>query len=645
MSAAADVELFQALAAGSASSPLPGSGPRDPVADAILAIGQHDPDNDWKLDVAGHALKYAATAPGLSKILSTDQRVIDAAVAYAKLDACAKKARCRFEFSMSLIALLALLFVLVAMFLSVVPPELGFALRFGIAAVLGFFLAEFLVILARRAERPIVGYENVLRIGLPVTAVAVQYIFPLVPHSLANHVEDFRNFSILFLIFTLIVADTNSGGIVAWLVNLVWRPGQVEAGGIKVDVSKLPLKQQWYELRGHAEDQRRRYFLGVALSDKGNGIDLLAHKLEYIRRHHIEVQQGYFEKLSKDNLVDSMLPERLRKVASAVLLVALVLLGLLYFALDSEQSGGLHWFPAGSAAWLLERTRAGWGDLAVLASLFAVGVYGYSQLTTTLLQKRATSERYANAWAQLRRATSPRPGVAELALGHPLSVARKAAVVGDVDGVVDLVRQVNRLLAAEFGNWSPTSRYKIEYQTSGGRTFPRLSSTARLSPDNDFEWITRDLDQHGLQRRQARKTGTIRATRAVGGEQIEAHSTDGFQGFSTAKVGEFIATKLDRDLQVVRNPQGNLDQWVIKPEKFDELYTAASATDPELFQPTGKVIEVLPFEGGIDIIAAWGEHQAIGNGYLVRNGDDVYGIDAATFHTTYDFVDMRIAAA
>ena len=624
-----------------------GAGPhaRNPVEDAIRAIGQHDPEQDWKLDVAAHAQKYAATAPGLSKILSTDKRVADAAEAYTMLDKCAKKARCRFEFSMSSIALLALLFILVAMFLSVVPPELGFALRFGIAAVLGFFLAEFLVILARRADWPIEGYKNVIRIVLPFIAGAVQYYFPLVPHSLASHVEDFRNLSILFLVITLIFADTNSGGVIAWLVNLVWRPGPVEAVGIKVDVSKLPLKQQWYELRGHAEDQRRRYFLGVALSDAGGGTDLLSHKLEYIRRHHIEVQQGYFEKLLKDNLKDSMLPDQLRKFASAVLFVALLLLGLLYLALESEQSGGLHWFPAGFAAWLLERTRAGWGDLAVLASLFAVGVYGYSQLTTTLLQKRATSERYANAWAQLRRATSPRPGIAELALGHPLSVARKAAASGDNDVVIELVRQVNRLLAAEFGSWSPTSRFKIEYPTSGGQTVPRLTSTARLSPDNDFEWITRDLDQHGLQRRQARKIGMIRATRAVGGEQIEAHSTDGFQGFSTAQAGEFIATKIDRDLQIVRNPEGKLDQWVIKPERFYELYTPASATDPELFQPKGKVIEVLPFEGGIDIIAAWGEHQAIANGYLVRNGDDVYGIDAATFHSTYDFVDKEIDQA
>jgi len=323
MSTAADVQLFPALTSVPAGSPSPGSGSRDPVEDAIRAIGQHDPKEDWKLDVAVHAQKYAATAPGLSKILSTDKRVTDAAEAYAKLDACAKKARCRFEFSMSSIALLALLFVLIAMFLSVVPPELGFVLRFGIAAVLGFFLAEFLVIIARRADRPIEGYRTVLRMGLPIIAGVVQYFFPLVPHSLASHVEDFRNLSILFLVFTLIIADTNSGGIIAWLVNLVYRPGLVEAGGMKVDVSKLPLKQQWYELRGHAEDQRRRYFLGVALSDKASGTDLLSHKLEYIRRHHIEVQQGYFEKLSKDNLKDSMLPERLRQAAGIVLLGAL----------------------------------------------------------------------------------------------------------------------------------------------------------------------------------------------------------------------------------------------------------------------------------------------------------------------------------
>ncbi|NJP05685.1 MAG: hypothetical protein HC837_08735, partial [Chloroflexaceae bacterium] len=378
---------------------------RNPVEDAIRAIGQHNPKEDWMLDAAAHAKQYGATAPGLSAILTSDPRVKDAAEAYTKLDARAKTARCRYEFSMASMALLAVLFGLIAMFLSVVPPELGLVLRYGIAFVLAGFLAEFMVIVARRFGGAIESYKNVVRVGLPLAAVAWQHYAPFVPPSISSHVEDLRNGSILAMVLTLIVSDTNSGGIIAWLVNLVYRPGPIVAAGVKVDVSKLPLKQQWYELRGHAEDQRRRYFLGVVLSDKGTGTDLLSHKLEYVRRHHIEVQQGYFEKLSKDNLKDAKTPERIRQVASSILVGAVVLLWFLYLALDSEQSGGLHWLPAGVAAWLLERTRAGWGDLAVLASLGAVGIYGYSQLTTTLLDKHATHERYANAWAQLRRAT------------------------------------------------------------------------------------------------------------------------------------------------------------------------------------------------------------------------------------------------
>lgn len=626
------------------TSAAPQTGPYDPVAAAINAIGRHDPNEDWRLDAAGHAKHYAATAPGLSKILASDQRVKDAADAYAKLDDRAKTARCRYEFSMSSMALLALLFGLVAMFLSVVPPDLGNVLRYGIAGVLGFFLAEFIVISARRCGLPIEAYRNWIRLLTPVAAMAVQHSFPLVPVSLVSHVENLRNISILSLVVTLVVADTNSGGVVAWIANKFWRPPPIVAAGIKVDVADLPLKQQWYELRGHAEDQRRRYFLSIALSEKGDDhSDVLSHKLEYIRRHHIEVQQGYFEKLSHDNLQDSKLPEYIRRVASVVIAVAVFLLWLLYLALASEQSGGLSWLPPSWTASFLEWTRYGWGDLAILASLFAVGVYGYSQLTTSMLQKRATHDRYANAWAQLRRATSPNPGVAELALSLPLSDARRAAVTGDTERVLELVRNVNRLLAAEFSSWSPTSRYKIAERTVGGRSVPHLSSTARLSPDNDFEWITRELEQLGMMRRQARKTGLIVAQRAAGGERVEAHGQSGYQGFSIAKPGEFIATKLDRAGEIARNPEGKLDQWVLTEARFYELYTPASAVRSDMYQPRGKVIEVLPFEGGIDIVAAWGEHQTIDNGYLVRNGDDVYGIDAPSFHDTYDFVDTGSA--
>lgn len=613
------------------------------VNEAIRAIGPYA-TADATFDVDAHIAELSPRCPSIVNILSDDPRVRHTAAAYNTLDRAAKKAKCRFECSMSLLALFALLFALVAMFLSVVPHDLGPALRFGIAVVSGFFIAEFAIILARRFQLSIEQQRKWLRPLLAVVFSAL--VFWFVPVSLHGSVENLRNASIVLLALTLIGADASSGGPIAQMFHRITPAKSITIGAQTIDVSRKPLKQRWYELRGHAEDHRRRFFQYVVQSkSSATAKDILSLKLEYVRRFHIEVQQAYFSTYSEENKIDANIPLFLKFAALLVSMASGLYLFLLYLALLSEQDGGATFLMPDVAAGLITMTRDGFGDLALLASLFAIGLYGYAQLTTILLQKTATHERFANAWAQLRRATSPKPGVAELELALPLSKARLAAVAGDEEAVLDLVRQVNRLLGAEFGGWSPTSHYKIQYIEVNGRTASRLLSTARISPDTDFEWITRDLDHHGFARRPAQKTGLVRASRAVGGELVEANGYDGFQSEATAQPGDYIVTKLDRALQAFRNAEGKLDQWVVPPKVFRNSYIAASPTDTELFRPTERAIEVLPFEGGIDILMPSGDHQSIPNGYLVRNGEHVYGIDAASFHATYDFLDLTPASA
>ena len=42
--------------------------------------------------------------------------------------------------------------------------------------------------------------------------------------------------------------------------------------------------------------------------------------------------------------------------------------------------------------------------------------------------------------------------------------------------------------------------------------------------------------------------------------------------------------------------------------------------------------------GGLDIMAPWGERQTIEKGYLLRNGDEIYGNDAKAFRATYEIL-------
>ena len=51
------------------------------------------------------------------------------------------------------------------------------------------------------------------------------------------------------------------------------------------------------------------------------------------------------------------------------------------------------------------------------------------------------------------------------------------------------------------------------------------------------------------------------------------------------------------------------------------------------------LVEALLFKGGFDILAPWNERQVGPSGYLLKNGDDVYGIEKSTFGKTYLIVD------
>ena len=50
------------------------------------------------------------------------------------------------------------------------------------------------------------------------------------------------------------------------------------------------------------------------------------------------------------------------------------------------------------------------------------------------------------------------------------------------------------------------------------------------------------------------------------------------------------------------------------------------------------IVSALPLPGGFDIMAPWGERQTGSGGYLLMNGEEVYGAGTDAFEKTYEVV-------
>jgi hypothetical protein len=153
---------------------------------------------------------------------------------------------------------------------------------------------------------------------------------------------------------------------------------------------------------------------------------------------------------------------------------------------------------------------------------------------------------------------------------------------------------------------------------------------------NDFDDIARDL---GLQARAYWKNAPVSA-RQVTAEQKVVTKWEGELTENTAKPGAWIATNLDPHGRVLRDRKGNPNQYVIQDVRFAELYekTIGETEYGAIYCPKTNV-DALDIPGSLDIIAPWGERQTLKTAYLLRNGDEVYGITRPTFKKTYEPVE------
>lgn len=161
---------------------------------------------------------------------------------------------------------------------------------------------------------------------------------------------------------------------------------------------------------------------------------------------------------------------------------------------------------------------------------------------------------------------------------------------------------------------------------------PRLEARSGLE-GGDFEKIASAL---GIRPFMARKTGLVAARTAQKREHIETF-WNGKESQNVAQPGDFIVTNLSSTGTVLRDGEGKANTYVIKGDKFAKLYIADRGENEfgTIYRPVSTV-EAIFLAGGFDILAPWGEPQRADSGYILKNGDEIYGNNKDTFEQTYE---------
>jgi hypothetical protein len=182
--------------------------------------------------------------------------------------------------------------------------------------------------------------------------------------------------------------------------------------------------------------------------------------------------------------------------------------------------------------------------------------------------------------------------------------------------------------------------FKIVH-TGAGRDDVRVESSSPLTPE-DFRNIARDLVRPVVR---ARKIGFVKARPARNGEVVETR-WNGKETTNCARKGDWVVVNLLPSRKPLRDREGYENTYVIAGNRFNDLYEPVENGNAEIgkgseatgiYRAKGSVL-ALRLPGGFDIAAPWGERQRAPTGYLILNGQEVYGNNAETFRETYQVV-------
>jgi hypothetical protein len=166
----------------------------------------------------------------------------------------------------------------------------------------------------------------------------------------------------------------------------------------------------------------------------------------------------------------------------------------------------------------------------------------------------------------------------------------------------------------------------FEIETSGVRKIKHRLVAGTILKRSDFKRISTRLGTVGIR---ARKVAFVAARTARHREHITTH-WNGKETTNSARPGDFIVTTLTRRRTVLRDKRGNPNQYVIKARTFRKLYGTAPGKNR-----FGKFFQS---RRGFDIMAPWGQRERARRGYLLLNGNTVYGNNAQTFEATYNLL-------
>jgi hypothetical protein len=162
----------------------------------------------------------------------------------------------------------------------------------------------------------------------------------------------------------------------------------------------------------------------------------------------------------------------------------------------------------------------------------------------------------------------------------------------------------------------------------------RLVSQTKLE-QSDFYKVARSLGARPLK---ARKIGFVAARMAEQAETIQTQS-NGKETINSARPGDWIATNLGPDREVVRDKSGYENSYAITAEIFPTLYDSITGKNEfGGFFKAKNLVDAVYLSGGFDILAPWGQKETADVGYLLSSGHEVYGNNASTFDATYEII-------
>ena len=164
----------------------------------------------------------------------------------------------------------------------------------------------------------------------------------------------------------------------------------------------------------------------------------------------------------------------------------------------------------------------------------------------------------------------------------------------------------------------------------------RVMADAQISGSEDFEALAEEAAQLGVACVNARKVGYVSARQADHEEEVMT-LVDGTETRNVARVGDWIVTNMDANQNVLRDGDGQVNSYVIRRDRFGELYEPTGTRNEfgNVHRAKG-IVDAIAFAGGFDIVAPWGERQRAEAGYIVRKGGDVYGVHWRAFEATYE---------